>query len=233
MASNTESPSTVTTGPLSSSTCHVGDPGGLPSTTTPPHSPSHSNPLMPRPLCHLDYSPAAEHPVAEPSFFSPPCRLPPICVPFWSQGGLEVSVECKPKGGNQSSGNRDEDPQACAPAHASSLTIAAVGAGKAVYRIGSFRLQARVRWFHRLTLARPFACGLDGGYVIILYQPLRSAAFRTHSWIGCISPPLRSCQPEWPKSPSVIGRGPPAYECALVDSTEKVAQSGHVRGVPC
>lgn len=148
MASNTESPSTVTTGPLSSSTCHVGDPGGLPSTTTPPHGPSHSSPLMPRPLCHLDYSPAAEHPVAEPSFFSPPCRLPPICVPFRSQGGPEVTVECKPKAGNRSSGNRDAEPQACRPAHASSLTIAAVGAGKAVYRIGSFRLQARVRWFH-------------------------------------------------------------------------------------
>lgn len=96
MACNTESPSTVTIGPLSSSTCHVGDPGGLPSPSTPPHVPSHSSPLMPRPLCHLDYSPAAEHPVAEPSFSSPPCRFPPISVPFRSQGGLEVTVKCKP-----------------------------------------------------------------------------------------------------------------------------------------
>lgn len=126
MACNTESPSTVTIGPLSSSNCPVGDPGGLPSPKT-PHGPSHSSPLMPRPLCHLDYSPAAEHPVAEPSFSSPPCRFPPISVPFRSQGGLEVTVKCKPLGGNRSSENRDAEPRACTPAHASTLTIAAVG----------------------------------------------------------------------------------------------------------
>lgn len=90
-------------------------------------------------------------------------------------------------------GNRHTEPLARTPAHASSLTIAALGAGGAPYQIGSFRLQTQITCFHKAvpsTLAlwklspAPPKCGLEHGYVISLNLPMRSAASRRRKRIG-------------------------------------------------
>lgn len=91
--------------------------------------------------------PAPAHP---PTSSSSARSSPLLPSPFPLRPGVDwrQGWNAGPGGGNQRLWKKGTEPAARTPAHASLLTIAALGAGGAPHQRGSFRRQAQVTCFH-------------------------------------------------------------------------------------